>query len=269
MSVHPSTLISHPSPSSCGYQCSCLTTADLHDDLSLDSLRASAEKYPVSRAPGADGWDPRSLAWLPDQLLVWWLVLFRVCQRRGNWPRAFMLALMALLPKPTAGFRSVAKTVIPYRIWCAARRRAVVKPWEARIVQAWDTSRPGVSGLDAALTRALRTETAIQCRQHVCALLWDFKKFFDSIDPRLLIDKALRLGFPIVDLVLGLRMHAAPRRFQILGCVSRVVLVGRSILVGCALSIPFTRLFCTLTCQISSRSFLSSASRFTLTMSQS
>ena len=42
------------------------------------------------------------------------------------------------------------------------------------------------------------------------AILCGYIKFFDTLDPALLIEEAVALGFPPADLCLGLRMHLAP-----------------------------------------------------------
>ena len=150
---------------------------------------------------------------------------------------------MALLPKPGgAGFRTVAKTPTLYRLWGIVRRSGV-KAWELASAPSWDKARPGRSALEAGYERATWVEVARACGRHVGSLLWDFTKFFDTIVVPLLLEFGLDLEFPWVDLVLGLHMHSAPRRLQIIECVGFAILPLRSILPGCTLSIPFTRAY--------------------------
>ena len=75
------------------------------------------------------------------------------------------------------------------------------------------------------------------------AILWDFIKFFDTLDPAHLVQEAVALGFPVADLCLGLRMHLAPRRLMILGVVSSEILPLRSVLPGCIYAIAFTKVY--------------------------
>ena len=105
----------------------------------------------------------------------------------------------------------------------------------------WDRARPGSSALDSAFERHLTAEIAIATGEKASAALWDFEKFFDTICVTLLIQHALDLCFPLIDLVLGLQMHLAPRYVQLLGSLSDPVRCTRSILPGCSLSTPFTR----------------------------
>lgn len=54
-------------------------------------------------------------------------------------------------------------------------------------------------------------------------------------------DGARALGFPLIDLVLGLQMHLAPRRLHYSGAVSAQICSFQSILAGSALAISFTK----------------------------
>ena len=56
-----------------------------------------------------------------------------------------------------------------------------------------------------------------------------------------MITSALDLGYPPVDLALGMAVHTAPRVLELGGACSDPVLPRRSILAGCAQSIPFVR----------------------------
>ena len=68
------------------------------------------------------------------------------------------------------------------------------------------------------------------------------RKIFDRIDPQLLIERAIKLKFPLRDLLMALRMHLAPRCLQMCGMLAEAIYPTTSILAGCGFSIPFTRL---------------------------
>ena len=68
-------------------------------------------------------------------------------------------------------------------------------------------------------------------------------KFFDLVDHVTLVKKAMDLGFPLHILVMGVQMHVAPRILQLLGACSDLIGVGRIVLPGCMLAIPFTRVY--------------------------
>ena len=98
---------------------------------------------------GSDLWDPHTLAALPDVALRSFLVWFRLCHARLSWPSWFLCVLMAAIPKPAGGERTVAKTPMLYRMYGAMRRQHV-KDWELRVAQSWDVACPGGSALEAA-----------------------------------------------------------------------------------------------------------------------
>ena len=149
---------------------------------------------------------------------------------------------MALLPKPRWGFRTIAKTPMLYRLWGVCRR-PLVKAWEVRNEVPWDRARPGSSALTAAYERGFDAEVAIHNNEQVGTILWDFAKFFDYIDGDLLYKAGQELQFPRIDLDLGLSMHYATRWLVALHCFSADITVYRSILAGCSLAIPFTRVY--------------------------
>lgn len=69
----------------------------------------------------------------------------------------------------------------------------------------------------------------------------DMAKFFDTIDIPLLCDKANELEFPVLDCLLTLHQHLAPRIIQCEGFCSEPILITRSILAGCKHSVALTR----------------------------
>ena len=89
----------------------------------------------------------------------------------------------------------------------------------------------------------MKAEIASGTGKALGASLWDLHKFFDLVDPVTLVKKAMGLGFPLRILIIGVQMHVAPRVLQLLGACSDMIDVGRSVLPGCMLAIPFTRVY--------------------------
>ena len=71
-------------------------------------------------------------------------------------------------------------------------RRPLIQEWEKGVIGQWDTAAPGKSALDAAIRRSLQAEAAGLRGEHSAAILWDFEKYFDSIDLRILVREAIR-----------------------------------------------------------------------------
>ena len=123
------------------------------------------------------------------------------------------------------------------------RGGGLLKPGNVMFVLSGSLQKPGSSALSGALDRSYRAEVGLLTGQTVACLLWDFSKCFDRLLPTLLIACALRLGFPLVDLKLGLQMHFGARRLLIIGCVGPCMFPLAGVLPGCGLAIPFTRLY--------------------------
>lgn len=75
-------------------------------------------------------------------------------------------------------------------------------------------------------------------------ILWDFKKFFDSLDIDVLVEEALAVDFPMMELALSLQIHLAPRRLKMGTAIGDAVTeLGGSILAGCKRSTGFARTY--------------------------
>ena len=144
---------------------------------------------------------------------------------------------MSVIPKPSGGHRCVGKTPMVYRIW-AASRRDDIKKWEVSNMAPWDGSGPKCSALKTSLNRAVNMELARAEGLEAGGILWDFEKLFDNIDPRLLIERAVKLRFPLRDLLMALRMHLAPRWLQMCGMLAEAIYPTTSILAGCGFQFP-------------------------------
>ena len=116
-------------------------------------------------------------------------------------------------------------------------------PWEGRNQAEWDFAKAGVGALDVAYQRALEAEVDRYTGLTYGAILWDFIKVFDTLDPAHLVQEAVALGFPAADFCLGLRMHLAPRRLMILNVLSQVTQPLRSVLPRCIYAVTFAKVY--------------------------
>ena len=135
-----------------------------------------------------------------------------------------------MLPKPGGDSRCVAKTLMVCRFWAIIRRPGV-QAWEALVVQDWDACRPGSSALGAAYLRGLQIEVASRNGEHSGVILWDVRKFLDNVRLHVVYEGVRALGFPLIDLILGLQMHLAPRRLNYNGAVSAQIYIPRALLL--------------------------------------
>ena len=138
------------------------------------------------------------------------------------------------------GFRSIAKTPKLYRIW-ARTRRAAVAQWEASLHKPYDKAGKSSSALVAAASRSLVAEIATKNGLKVCGSFFDLQKFFDTVEPRPLLDSFCETQFPLVDACMGFQMHMAPRVILLSTIPSIPIVVDSSILAGCIYSVPWVK----------------------------
>ena len=93
----------------------------------------------------------------------------------------------------------------------------------------------------AALARELRMEVAGNLGICAGGVFFDMAKFCDSLDPMIVLEKAMDKGFHPVVLLLGLEVHMAPRVLKAGGHLSEIVYPSGSIIAGCGLSVSWTR----------------------------
>ena len=126
-------------------------------------------------------------------------------------PAQVLTNIMATLPKKDGGARTVAVAATLYRLLMQLDNDQM-EVFEAREAFENDSAKAGASAVDAAENRALEAEIAQAEGKFTMVLLWDIKKFFDSIDIPILFQKAGELGFPLKQLVMSMIVHQAPRR---------------------------------------------------------
>jgi len=126
-----------------------------------------------------------------------------------------------------------------YRI--SFRARKDVAEWEEQMEQPFDTSGKGKSALIAAAYRGLHAEIYNYTEEQVIGVFHDFEKFFDTIDLAILLEKAVEAQFPIIDLLITMLQHMAPRIIQCDSFCIRTIINNTSILAGCKHSMALTR----------------------------
>ena len=91
-----------------------------------------------------------------------------------------LLNILALLGKKAGGSRTIAIMASFYRalmkFFCPQ-----VRSWDAATGHFWDSALAGSSSLRAAVMRALKVENGVARGAHIGHLLWDQKKFYDSV----------------------------------------------------------------------------------------
>ena len=90
--------------------------------------------------------------------------------------------------------------------------------------------------------RALKVENGVARGAHIGHLLWDQRKFYDSVRLPILCAELLKRDYPKELMVLGYFVHAAPRMLKVGTSYGPVVhSCSRSILAGDQQSVSWTR----------------------------
>ena len=146
---------------------------------------------------------------MPDPVLQALGDLLGDIQHSGVPPLQMMTNIMATLPKKCGGTRTVAIAATLYRLLMELDNDEVAE-YESRNAFHGESATAGASAVRAAEDRALLAELEAREGQQTVTLLWDLKKFFDSINIPKLVEEAEETGFPIKQLALSLAVHLAP-----------------------------------------------------------
>ena len=123
-------------------------------------------------------------------------------------PLQSLVSIMAVIPKPQGGERLVALMHRLFRIYFRSRR-SIISDWEAAQELWWDTALAGSSALKAALLRAFGVDCSTLSGASIAAAFVDIAKFYDSLDPVLLMRRLIDMGFPAAPLALHLQANWA------------------------------------------------------------
>jgi hypothetical protein len=206
-------------------------------------IRIAARAFKTSTAIGCDSWALREIALMPDAVLYSLGELLSGIQNSAIPPLQMMCNIMATLPKKDGGTRTVAIASTLYRLLMQLDNDSM-QEFENRVAYSKDSAKAGASAVDAAEDRALEAEIAAASGKQTIVLLWDIKKFFDSIDIPILFEKARQMGFPLRQLLLSVIVHQSPRRLKLGKAIGEAIMhFGRSIIAGCKRSTQLARLY--------------------------
>ena len=146
------------------------------------------------------GWDrlhPKVINRLSDDLVDLLLTILTRCEKKGEWPRAVAMVLIALLRKPEGDFRAIGLCPGLPRMWMRTRRKQATK-WESKNSKWFVFAGKGKGADVAAWLQGASAELAATARTEAeyAQVLLDLVKAFDNIPHWLLIREARELGTP-------------------------------------------------------------------------
>ena len=208
-----------------------------------EGIRTAARNFRRNTSIGTDSWTLTELIKMPEVALTELGKLLSDIQFQAIPPLQAMTNIMATLPKKDGGTRTVAIASTVYRLLMELDNQEVAA-FEAAEAFECDSAKAGSSAIVAAEDRALETELAKAEGQHVLVVLWDFTKFFDTINVQVLFEEAAKLGFPLRQLLLSTIVHHSPRRLKLGATIGDAISnLGRSILAGCKRSTHLARVY--------------------------
>ncbi len=190
---------------------------------------------------GGDRVNPRWWTQLPEAGLRQLAKLLEKVEETLLWPTAVRECIVQLVPKAETADRPITLTQGLYRCWSRPRGGRVAT-WSAKKAGHWDRAIAGSSALRAALVRQMGLEVATTLKISWIQVLYDIEKFYDHVDWSTVVSPAYATDYPLVELVLGLEVHTAPRGVATDSGLSEKMYPGRSLIAGCAQAIDYSRL---------------------------
>ena len=209
------------------------------------AIRSAVGAFRKNTATGADLVGMTFLSELPDAALRGLQAVYTETAMKLALPAQQLVAMIALIPKKVAGWRSIAVCPSHYRVLMAMLAPSL-REWDRQAVTmqggAVDTAAPGVHASFEVARRQLRHEVASLQGLVTVQLLWDVQAFFDSIPLADLVEDAQLQGMPRDAGVLAMQMHTAARILKLPTTLSNPIdRMGTPILAGCTSSTSFAR----------------------------
>ncbi len=168
--------------------------------------------------------------------------LLEVMEMTSSLPKQLDVVVLAMLAKPTTGFRPTGLFVSLYRLWGRARR-PYAKAWEERNGRRYFGSTEFSGAVDMVFRQAFRAEAAVGEGQVCATLLWDMTKFYESFDLHRLKACAGRLGFPVAITLLATRAYHSPRYVTLGGFSDGPWHARKGVIAGCSLATSFVKVY--------------------------
>ena len=200
-------------------------------DLTIGDIRMAAMSFPIDTGLGPDNIAPRALARLSDQALTSLINILHLAEKEGRWPEELNLVMIAMLPEPDGGSRSIGLFLTLVRIWMRARSKQA-RDWEAANDNKALYGGAGMGAQKAAWITSFNAENACLGGNHHAQALFDLVKAFEMIPHDLIIAAARKKGYPLAALRLSLAAYRLKRTISSDGSYSRLVTASRGITAG-------------------------------------
>ena len=189
----------------------CYSSVPKLPPLSVSQILKASKSFP-RRTCSRSGLHPRHFALLPAAAISSLISIFEAAEAVGCMPPQLDSTVMALLPKPSGGTRTIGLYQSLFRVW-AETRSGLVKHWEKdhASINGFSSGK-NRSALDVVWRQAFAAEAARFAEQHYGCIIWDIHKCYESVQHSHLVRAAHSHQYPLAILRLSLASYTAPRR---------------------------------------------------------
>ena len=170
-------------------------------------------------ALGLDCIAPRVLKSLPHKARLDIVGLLNECEAKQAWPWQMLGQLLVLIGKETGGERPIALICMLLRVWTRCRRSRVAV-WTDAHKGHWDYAVKNSSSLRSAILQRLRIEIDSADRKEWMTILWDYSRFYDTVELAAMARQAKRRRFPVAVLHMQMLIYMGPRILKQERCFS-------------------------------------------------
>ena len=150
---------------------------------------------------------------LGDQALEALAQLLRLVEATGMWPSQVSQLVVALLAKPSGGFRPIGIFPGIYRLWMKSRGGLCMQREFSHELDCFAMGKHR-SPVDVVWRQAVRAEASVCTGQAAANILWDLVKFYESLSHSRMYEEARALEYPLAVLRLQLAGYSFPRHLS-------------------------------------------------------
>ena len=207
-----------------------------------DFLRKMSRKFKRKTGVAPDGWHPRHFALLGDEALNTLALLHHLLELTGHLPGQQRFVCVFLLGKPGGGTRPIGLFTSMYRLWAKARQPIAAK-WADADDRPYFAAGKHRSTIDAVWRHSVRSQLTVAKGEHVAALAWGMRKFYETIDHAKLRARAIAQGFPAALIDVALNACRMARTLTYEGLPADDLFPLRGIVAGDSLSDVLVKLY--------------------------
>ena len=199
--------------------------------LTTECVRAVSASFKCQTSC-VDGFHPRHFSLLSNKLLETLVLLFRIFEAIGQWPRDEQKVLTVLIPKAEGGLRPIALFRTLYRMYSRARC-IKVKKWAEGVNQHRVNNAKNRLVGDSTWRNQVRIANG-GSETTVIEAQMDVKKAFENVNRKQLVEIAAKVGYPMTELPTSIMAYFWPRHIVYEGVASRGIEPRSGIAAGSA-----------------------------------